>query len=186
MDNSLHIPNEIRILLGDSEEWTDGIAVGDSTKFVGAYITTVRQMIHERKDRVVKLNTRRHLLTTFTYTAGFIGAGSAIGASVLYAINRSKGESSDINNLTSLILSIMTGSFVFIAGCGQLIADYKRYDKRALALADEKRLLEILCRSILSNQASNVDMSQLAIDTRYFMTIERDIFGGGSSSHSET
>lgn len=168
MDYSPPILNEIRRLLQESEEWMSAIATDDSAMIVRAYIAVIRRMIQERKRNVTQLHKRRQFLTTFTYTAGFIGGGSAIGASALYAVNRSKGETSDAKNLFSLVLSIMTGTFVFVAGCGQLISDYKRYDKRALKQADEASLLEILCRTVTNS--TNMTAND-------FLAIEEDIFG---------
>jgi len=168
MDASITV--EIRSLLSQSEDWTNGIQDGDSAKAVAAYVKTIHKMVQERK--IIEAKFRKHhiRLTTFTYTAGSIGVGSGIAASVLYALNTTKKTTpSDGKNMASLVFSVMTGAFVFLAGCGQLIADYKRYGKRASTLHDENRLLEILCRTIINkeNIVSDAD----------FLAVEQEIFG---------
>lgn len=168
MDNGL-ITEEIRSLLSQSQDWTDGLRDGDSAKAVAAYVATIHKMIQERKINTAKFHKHHIRLTTFTYTAGSIGVGSGVAASVLYALNTKKGTTSDGKNMASLVFSVMTGMFVFIAGCGQLIADYKRYGKRASSLGDENRLLEILCRTIVNKH--NI------VSDAEFRAVEQEIFG---------
>lgn len=175
---SPYTPNEIRRILQDTTEWTEGIEEDNPGKFTNAYLSVIGQIIQEKKRINAGFQNHRQALTVFTYTSGAIGMGSAFGATILYALNKKSGdvEFSDRHATMSFILSVMTGSFIFLAGCGQLLAEYKGYNNRTQKLADEIRLLGILKRFIINAKSSRTDLLAYARSTGYFMSIEEEIF----------
>lgn len=177
-----YIPNEIRSILANSKNWCDGVAEDDPSQFIPAYNMAISTIVTEKKKDIADFRRRHSILTILTYASAIIGGTCAIAASALYALNKSKnGNMFNEYATLSLALSVMTGIFVFLLGCAQLVADYTKYDKRALMLRDEVRLLQ-LTKTFVNAKTNPLDSLDYAKETDYFSKLEHQVFGDTTSA----
>lgn len=181
MTITVYTPNEIRRILNETQNWTQGLAEGNPEMFTEAYIGVIDQITDNRNKTLVIFQKRNASLIRFTYTTGTIGVGSAVGAAILYAINLKNPVNGGVNfadkhAVASFILSVATGTFTFLAGCGKLISEYTRYETRAQKLSGDVRLLGILKRMIVGVRSEG-QVSEYAQTTGNFARTECEIFG---------
>jgi len=181
MTTTVYTPNEIRRILNETQNWTRGLAEGNPEMFTEAYLGAIDQITDDRKQTLVIFQKRQTFLMRFTYTTGTIGVGSAIGAAILYAINLKNPVNGGVNfadkyAVASFILSVATGTFTFLAGCGKLISEYTRYETRAQKMSGDVRLLGILKRMIVGVRSEG-QVSEYAQTTGNFARTECEIFG---------
>ncbi len=173
-------------MLECDEEWISNREAGNYITCADIYLSHLDSICTEKVNAIKYYNMARRKLLILTFILGIIGLLFAIGAAIIYGIQL---QSKITGNTTlSLVFSILTGIFIFLAGCAHIINSTKGFPKKILNTSDEVRRLKILrgMAARIENQSKVEKNPQILKDymesTNYFYTSEVEMFVNVDSS----